>query len=218
MAHAPVRFEEIGFNYGFVPININSKKGYNVVYHLFMDRMLEDGRLVLIKGNENKIMLKDIEGPVEDREKVIIYSPDITNFYKFNLTNKLVGFGIEAYRRSKTGYWFLAFQREGQLQAFCDFLNWVIYGKLPRRRAVQPAYHPAYRPVSRTLQLPELRNEAQQKLFLRCSTNTPVLLLRCHSQGGRPEEFDYFRIGSVRCLEPPLHQYTLIAIKTELPV
>ncbi|BHF61298.1 hypothetical protein SprV_0100427100 [Sparganum proliferum] len=146
MAYNPIRFEEIGFNFGFVPINPNSRRGYYVVYNLFKERMEEGGSLVLIRGNEDKIVLKDIEGPVDEREKVTIFSPDITSFYKFNLSHKLVGFSIQAYRRAKTGYWFLAFEREGQLQAFCDFLSWVIYGKLPNRRK---AIRHTYRPVSR---------------------------------------------------------------------
>ncbi|KAL7062839.1 hypothetical protein AAHC03_0277 [Spirometra sp. Aus1] len=146
MAYNPIRFEEIGFNFGFVPINPNSRRGYYVVYNLFKERMEEGGSLVLIRGNEDKIVLKDIEGPVDEREKVTIFSPDITSFYKFNLSHKLVGFSIQAYRRAKTGYWFLAFEREGQLQAFCDFLSWVIYGKPPSRRK---AIRHTYRPVSR---------------------------------------------------------------------
>ncbi|VDL92751.1 unnamed protein product [Schistocephalus solidus] len=142
MAHTPIRFEEIGYNFGFTQINPNSSKGYYVVYRLFMQRM-EEGSLVLIRGNEDKIVLKDIEGPVEEREKVTIFCPDIKNFYKFNLNHKLVGFSIQANRRSKTGYWLLAFEREGQLQAFCDFLTWVVYGRLPRRRqAVRHTYSP----------------------------------------------------------------------------
>lgn len=157
MPPPPVRFEEIAYNYGFVPVDPSSSRGYCVVYRLFKKCMEEPGRVVLIRGNERAIQMKDISGPLEDREKITIYSQDIVDYYPFNFRSKAVGFLIEARRRSKTGYWFIVFQREGQLAAFCSFLYWLINGELARHgRSLSPhqgsrssGWYPAH-PIRRT--------------------------------------------------------------------
>ncbi|VDD79983.1 unnamed protein product [Mesocestoides corti] len=143
MSVPPVRFEEVAFNYGFIPADPYTSRSYCRVYRLFLKRLEEESSVVLVRGNERVIQLKDITGPREDREKVTIFSQDIIDFYPFNLRNKTVGFLIQAARRSKTGFWFLVFQREGQYLAFCDFLHWLIYGRVPRsRRPMSPSRDP----------------------------------------------------------------------------
>lgn len=131
---APVRFEEVGTNFGFIPVDPGTNRSYCFVYRLLKECMYDVGSLVLVRGNEHVIQLKAIAGPVEKREKVTIFCQDINDFYPFNFRNKAVGFLIEAAQRSRTGYWFLAFPREGQLAAFCEFLHWVIHGRVPGRR------------------------------------------------------------------------------------
>ncbi|VUZ39622.1 unnamed protein product [Hymenolepis diminuta] len=139
MCAAPVRFEEIAYNYGFIPAEPSTSRSYCLVYRLFRECLREPPRLVLIRGNENVIQIKDVSGSVEDREKFIIYSQDITEYYPFNVGSKAVGFLIQAKRRSKTGYWFIVFQRVGQLAAFCSFLYWLINGKiLQNGRSLSP--------------------------------------------------------------------------------
>ncbi|KAM7540611.1 hypothetical protein Aperf_G00000022132 [Anoplocephala perfoliata] len=139
MPTSPVRFEEIAYNYGFVPVDPSTNRGYCPVYRLFKECVEEPGRAVLVRGNEKVIQIKDISGPLEDREKFTIFCQDIVDYYPFNFRSKAVGFLIEARKRSKTGYWFIVFQREGQLAAFCSFLYWLIYGRLPRHgRSLSP--------------------------------------------------------------------------------
>nr|CDS30208.1 hypothetical protein HmN_000038600 [Hymenolepis microstoma] len=143
MCAAPVRFEEIAYNYGFIPAEPGKSRSYCLVYRLFKECLEEDPRIVLVRGNENVIQIKDIRGSLEDREKFIIYSQDIIDYYPFNLGSKGVGFLIEAKRRSKTGYWFIVFQREGQLAAFCSFLYWLINGEIVRSgRSLSPHRQP----------------------------------------------------------------------------
>ncbi|KAL5962299.1 hypothetical protein TSMEX_009912 [Taenia solium] len=139
MSAAPVRFEEVAYNYGFIPVEPHTNRGYCLVYRLFKECMDEPGKIVLIRGNEWVIQMKDISGPLEEREKITIFSQDIIDYYPFNFKSKAVGFLIQARRRSKTGYWFVVFRREGQLEAFCSFLYWLIHGQLPRHgRSLSP--------------------------------------------------------------------------------
>ncbi|VDM17415.1 unnamed protein product [Hydatigera taeniaeformis] len=132
MSPAPVRFEEVAYNYGFIPVEPHTNRGYCLVYRLFKECMEEPGKVVLIRGNEWVIQMKDISGPLDEREKITIFCQDIIDYYPFNFKSKAVGFLIQARRRSKTGYWFVVFQREGQLEAFCSFLYWLIHGRLRR--------------------------------------------------------------------------------------
>ena len=139
MSAPPVRFEEVAYNYGFIPVEPLSHRGYCIVYRLFKECVDEPGKVVLIQGNERVIQMKDISGPLEEREKITIFSQDIVDYYPFNFKSKAVGFLIEARRRSRTGYWFIVFQRESQLAAFCSFLYWLINGEVPRQgRSLSP--------------------------------------------------------------------------------
>ncbi|VDK32418.1 unnamed protein product [Taenia asiatica] len=104
MSTAPVRFEEVAYNYGFIPVEPHTNRGYCLVYRLFKECMEEPGKIVLIRGNEWVIQMKDISGPLEEREKITIFSQDIIDYYPFNFKSKAVGFLIQARRRSKTGY------------------------------------------------------------------------------------------------------------------
>ncbi|VDO03807.1 unnamed protein product [Rodentolepis nana] len=143
MCAAPIRFEEIAYNYGFIPAEPEKSRSYCLVYRLFKECLEEDPRVVLVKGNEDVIQIKDIRGSLGDREKFIVYSQDIIDYYPFNLGSKGVGFLIEAKKRSKTGYWFIVFRREGQLAAFCSFLYWLINGKIVRSgRSLSPHRQP----------------------------------------------------------------------------
>ena len=147
MTAPPIRFEEVAYNYGFIPEDPLSSRSYCTVYRLFWESVSGPGKVVLVRGNELAIQLKDISGPMEDREKITIFSQDITDYYPFNFKSKAVGFLIEAKRRSKTGYWFIVFEREGQLAAFCAFLHWLIYGEVPRQGRSLSPYRPSASPT-----------------------------------------------------------------------
>uniref|UniRef100_A0A5K3EJY5 DUF5737 domain-containing protein n=1 Tax=Mesocestoides corti TaxID=53468 RepID=A0A5K3EJY5_MESCO len=178
MSVPPVRFEEVAFNYGFIPADPYTSRSYCRVYRLFLKRLEEESSVVLVRGNERVIQLKDITGPREDREKVTIFSQDIIDFYPFNLRNKTVGFLIQAARRSKTGFWFLVFQREGQYLAFCDFLHWLIYGRVPRsRRPMSPSRDP--------LALRSYYNSPSRRPSKRRSSSCPAYRVR---RGSRPRK------------------------------
>ena len=119
------RFEELGFNYGFARADPEKNAGYCFVYRTLKNKLEKMGMACRIRGDENEIRLTELEGPLEKREKVKIFTHDIISYYKFNHRAKFVAICIDAYHRRKTGYWFLCFEREGQLSAFCEYLNWL---------------------------------------------------------------------------------------------
>uniref|UniRef100_A0A0X3Q0Q0 DUF5737 domain-containing protein n=1 Tax=Schistocephalus solidus TaxID=70667 RepID=A0A0X3Q0Q0_SCHSO len=119
------RFEELGYNYGFRRADPNKNEGFFYVYRCLKDQMSLPGPITRIHADENEIRLTELEGVFEDREKIKIFSNDISGYYKFNHRNKFVAICIDANTKQKTGYWFLSFDRSGQLNAFCEFLSWL---------------------------------------------------------------------------------------------
>ena len=119
------RFEELGFNYGFARADPEKNAGYCFVYRTLKNKLEKMGMACRIRGDENEIRLTELEGPLEKREKVKIFTHDIISYYKFNHRAKFIAICIDAYHRRKTGYWFLCFERKGQLSAFCEYLNWL---------------------------------------------------------------------------------------------
>lgn len=121
----PTRFEELGFNYGFAQADPDKNCGYCLVYRTLKNNLERVGTVCRIRADEQEIRLTELEGPLEEREKVTIFAHDVISYYKFNQGAKYIALCIDAYQRKKTGYWFLCFEREGQLKAFCDYLNWL---------------------------------------------------------------------------------------------
>ncbi|VDN96147.1 unnamed protein product [Rodentolepis nana] len=119
------RFEELGFNYGFARADPGKNSGYCFVYRTLKNKLEKMGAACTIQGDENEIRLTELEGPIERREKVKIFTNDIVSYYKFNHRAKFIAICIDAKQRRKTGYWFLCFEREGQLTVFCAYLNWL---------------------------------------------------------------------------------------------
>ncbi|BHF61292.1 hypothetical protein SprV_0100426500 [Sparganum proliferum] len=119
------RFEELGYNYGFRRADPNKTEGFFYVYRCLKDQLDLPGPITRIRADENEIRLTELEGVFENREKIKIFNNDISGYYKFNHTNKFVAICIDANTKQKTGFWFLSFDRSGQLNAFCEFLNWL---------------------------------------------------------------------------------------------
>ncbi|KAH9287190.1 hypothetical protein ECG_00936 [Echinococcus granulosus] len=119
------RFEELGLNYGFAQADPEKNAGYCFVYRTLKNKLSNVGMACSIRANENEIRLTELEGPLDKREKVRIFTHDIISYYKFNHKAKFVAICIDACHRRKTGYWFLCFEREGQLSYFCEYLNFL---------------------------------------------------------------------------------------------
>lgn len=119
------RFEELGWNYGFAQTDPEKNAGYCFVYRTLKNKLSNVGAACSIRADENEIRLTELEGPLDKREKVRIFTHDIISYYKFNHKAKFVAICIDAYHRRKTGYWFLCFEREGQLSYFCEYLNFL---------------------------------------------------------------------------------------------
>ncbi|VDM31795.1 unnamed protein product [Hydatigera taeniaeformis] len=119
------RFEELGLNYGFAQADPEKNVGYCFVYRTLKNKLSKGGMACNIRADENEIRLTELEGPLDKREKVRIFTHDIISYYKFNHKAKFVAICIDAYHRRKTGYWFLCFEREGQLSYFCEYLNFL---------------------------------------------------------------------------------------------
>ncbi|KAM7540421.1 hypothetical protein Aperf_G00000037465 [Anoplocephala perfoliata] len=121
----PARFEELGFNYGFAQADPSKNCGYCLVYRTLKNNMERTGAVCRIRADEEEIQLTELEGPRGEREEVTIFAHDVVSYYKFSQGGKFIAICIDAYQRKKTGYWFLCFEREGQLKAFCNYLNWL---------------------------------------------------------------------------------------------
>lgn len=119
-------FEELGYNYSFTSADPDKNSGYCLVYRTLKEKMDGDGVVTRIRADEHEVRLTELEGPFQMREKVKIYANDIFSYYKFNHRSKFVAICIDANKKEKTGYWFLSFDREGQLNAFCEYLNWLL--------------------------------------------------------------------------------------------
>ncbi|VDD80010.1 unnamed protein product [Mesocestoides corti] len=118
-------FEELGYNYGFARADPEKYSSYCLVYRTLLSRLEETGLTCRIRADESEIRLTELEGPLGERDKVKIFANDVISYYKFNHRAKFVAICIDANRRKKTGFWFLCFEREGQLTAFCKYLNWL---------------------------------------------------------------------------------------------
>ncbi len=125
-----VGFHGTGLNYGFVRANLNRINNYCAIYRVLKKCLDHRGARSRISFDRQEVRITDINGPVDDRETATIFTRDIVSYYKFNLGFKYVAICIDADRPQKTGIWFLTFDQEKQLAAFCGCLYWL-FGRGP---------------------------------------------------------------------------------------
>lgn len=56
-------------------------------------------------------------------EEVTIFTSDVMSYFKFDHSSKFVALCIDAKRREESGYWFINFDTDQQLENFSDYLT-----------------------------------------------------------------------------------------------
>ncbi|CDS39892.1 conserved hypothetical protein [Echinococcus multilocularis] len=111
---------ESGFDYGFAQAEVNNKTCYYLVYRALIEAMDRPASRCFVEMDARSVRLVEKRWP---HEEVHIFTKDIVSYYMFDHGSKFVALCIDARRKEKSGYWFINFDTEKQLTAFCDCLH-----------------------------------------------------------------------------------------------
>nr|CDS26053.1 conserved hypothetical protein [Hymenolepis microstoma] len=123
-ASGPVSFghthKESAYDFGFTQARVKGKTCYYLVYRELVEAMDRKAPRCFIEMDEKFIRLVEKKYPYEE---VTIFIKDIMSYFKFAHSSKFVALCIDAKKMEKSGYWFINFDTEQQLEDFCDCLN-----------------------------------------------------------------------------------------------
>ncbi|VDO06397.1 unnamed protein product [Rodentolepis nana] len=124
LASGPVSFghtrKESAYDFGFTQAQVKGKTCYYLVYRELVEAMDRKAPRCFIEMDEKCVRIVEKKYPFEE---VTIFIKDIMSYFKFDHSSKFVALCIDANKAEKSGYWFINFDTEQQLEEFCDCLN-----------------------------------------------------------------------------------------------